>query len=237
MASTVVQDTQNSPKMWTYRVQGIPAGLDGEATASLIQSTLKLKDWELCSLAPDPTRVSEQVATFEVSQPPYGVLKPRPKSEWQFPIYKNQWGKTHDSNSNNSAQDLATENTSTSNCRSPNGRTVNRQKKSTITVDKHFHGLTPLNSWDDRRKTIEYGTSSCFQSFQLSITVVSPFPVLADMLLDPSKTKTANICGCAIRFLLTSLNSESLSMAMIRFCRVALVFKTLATLVRRSVTH
>ena len=155
MASTVAQNQQKTSKMWTYRVQGIPVGLDWQAAASLLESTLKLKDWELCSLAPDPTRASEQVATFEVLQPPYGLLKPRPNLEWQFPIHKNQGGNTLISDSNNPAQNHTKEKTSTSSYRSSNGRTASRQKKSTITVDKHFLGLTPLNRWDERRYSIE----------------------------------------------------------------------------------
>ena len=106
-----------TPKVWTYRVRGIPAGLDWQATKSLIETTLDLGASELRSLAPDPYKTQEQVATLEISQPPYGKLNPQLDSEWQIPI-----------------PSICT----------PDARELS---KSTITVDKHFHGLTPLNTF------------------------------------------------------------------------------------------
>ena len=152
---------QDPPKLWTYRVRGIPIGLEWDAAASLIESTLEIEDWELRSLAPDPVRCTEQVATFEVLQPPYGMLKPRPDSEWQFPISISSSGSTDAStenileNSQPTAVTLAAD-TSNSIHDLPNQRPARRRKKLTITVDKHFIGLTPLNRPDERQNCIEY---------------------------------------------------------------------------------
>ena len=165
LASSPAQDAQSTPRMWTYRVRGIPVSLDWEAAASLIQSTLKLKDWELSSLALDPTRTNEQVATFEVLQPPYGVLKPRPNSEWQFRIYEKQSGNVTVHHSKNPALNHTSEETSIPNPRSQNGKTINRQKKSTVTVDKHFLGLTPLNRCDEKESAVEYVPRHICESF------------------------------------------------------------------------
>ena len=149
------QEMQTTPRMWTYRVRGIPKGLDWEATASLLQSTLKLRDWELQSLAPDPVREKEQVATFEVLQPPYGALGPRPGSEWQFSIPSSQCGNANTSNSRISQCNHSLKTSPTPESNSQGGKTMNRNKKSTVTVDKHFLGLTPLNCSDESQSFIE----------------------------------------------------------------------------------
>ena len=160
MAPITAQDTQETSRMWTYRVRGIPVGLDWEATTLLIESTLQLRNWELRSLAPDPIREREQVATFEVLQPPYGTLRSRPDLEWKFSISNNLSENTHTSNSIISDENHSTGNTSMSNHNVQGGKAINKHKKSTLTVDKHFRGLTPLNCLDKSQGSIEYDISS-----------------------------------------------------------------------------
>ena len=231
MASIFAQGPHKTPRMWTYRVRGIPVGLDWEATTLLVQSTLKIRDWELRSLAPDPIRDSEQVATFEVLQPPYGTLMPRSGSEWQFPISDVLNGNTTALNRNIQERNPSTASFSASNYNTPGAKPVNRHKKSTITVDKHFLGLTPLNRGEESRNSVEYSISSYLWNPRLSVVVASPYPVLVDMLLDLSRTRIVNICGCVIPFLMIFRSSASLSMAMNLVCRAAIVSRTLATLV------
>lgn len=195
MASISAQDTPKlprtpeTPRTWTYRVRGIPVGLDWEGTLSLIQSTLRLSDWELRSLAPDPIRDREQVATFEVLQPPYSTLEPRSDCQWQFPISHILNQSTESSNRSICEGNLSVGGFSASKHSLPDGKIVERHRKSTITVDKHFLGLTPLNRRDENQNFIEYSISSYFQVAKLSITVVSPYQVLVDMPLDLFKDK------------------------------------------------
>ncbi len=170
MATSSAQDTPRSPTKsetattWTYRVRGIPIGLGWECTTLLIQSTLKIKNWELRSLAPDPIREREQVATFEVLQPPYSTLKPRPDSQWQFSIshIPNENSASPNASLNGSILDgsLSVGDTTASNNNFPDVNHLKRHKKSTITVDKHFLGLTPLNRWDETQNYIEYSVLS-----------------------------------------------------------------------------
>ena len=102
------------------------------------------------------------MATFEVLQPPYGTLRSRPNSEWQFSISSSLSESTHTSNSIISDETHSTSNTSTSNHNIQGGKAINRHKKSTITVDKHFRGLTPLNCLEESHDSIEYDISSSF---------------------------------------------------------------------------
>lgn len=148
-------NVSETPRTWTYRVRGIPVGLDWASTNSLIQSTLSLSDWELRSLAPDPIRSREQVATFEILQPPYSTLEPRSDCQWQFPISLIPNEDTDSPNRLIFEGNLSVGDTSASSHNLPDGKVVKRRRKATITVDKHFLGLTPLNRWDESQNLIE----------------------------------------------------------------------------------
>lgn len=161
MASMSAQDApklpnmSETPRIWTYRVRGIPIGLDWESSTSLIQSTLRLRHWELRSLAPDPIRNREQVATLEILQPPYSTLEPRPDSQWQFSV-------SHIPNEDTDSPDrsvfggnFSVGDISATSLNLPDRKVVKRRRKATITVDQHFLGLTPLNRWDESQNYIE----------------------------------------------------------------------------------
>jgi len=158
MALMSAQDTPKlpeTPRTWTYRVRGIPVGLDWASTNSLIQSTLRLRHWELRSLAPDPIRNREQVATLEIVQPPYSTLEPRSDCQWQFPISNIPNEDTDSPNRLIFEGNLSVGDTSASSHNLPDGKVVKRRRKATITVDKHLLGLTPLNRWDESQNLIE----------------------------------------------------------------------------------
>ena len=161
MSPALAREAPKTSRLWTYRVRGIPLGLDWDDATSLIGSTLKIRDWELRSLAPDPVRNREQTATFEVLQPPYGMLQPCSDSEWQFPIPSSSSGSTDASTENILEGSRSTRNLLATDTSSPSYDLVNQKfrrqlKKMTITVDKHFRGLTPLNRPEESVNYIEY---------------------------------------------------------------------------------
>ena len=83
-------DSSNAPKVRTFRARGVPIGLNWDAAEALLKASLERQDLQLCSLAYDPYRMMEQVATFQASQFPHMSQKQpgqkQPGKEWHFTI-------------------------------------------------------------------------------------------------------------------------------------------------------
>ncbi|KAK1237949.1 hypothetical protein MKX08_002528 [Trichoderma sp. CBMAI-0020] len=83
----------------TYRLRGVPSKVERHDVKELVKKVLALEDditVNINSLADDPSRHGEKVATLDFSKTPVSLSKPTDNAEWKFLTYdheSNDYGK------------------------------------------------------------------------------------------------------------------------------------------------
>ncbi|KAL7895102.1 hypothetical protein HDV64DRAFT_287730 [Trichoderma sp. TUCIM 5745] len=80
-------------KFVTYRLRGIPSKLEQHDVKELVKQVLALEDniiVDVNSLANDPSRHGEKVATLDFSKTPVSLSKQTDSAEWKFSTYDHQ---------------------------------------------------------------------------------------------------------------------------------------------------
>lgn len=80
-------------KAVAYRLRGVPSELEQEDVKDLVKRALVLEDditVDVNSLADNPSRYGEKIATLEFSKTPGSLSKHSDNAEWKFSIYGNQ---------------------------------------------------------------------------------------------------------------------------------------------------
>ncbi|KAL7917793.1 hypothetical protein ACQKWADRAFT_273841 [Trichoderma austrokoningii] len=87
-------------KSMAYRLRGVPSKLEQHDVKELVKKVLALEDditVDVNSLADDPSRHGEKIATLEFSKIPASLSKQAGNEEWEFLACDSQWndcGKT-----------------------------------------------------------------------------------------------------------------------------------------------
>ncbi|OCK93158.1 uncharacterized protein K441DRAFT_697330 [Cenococcum geophilum 1.58] len=116
-------------KLRTYRLRGIPGSFDLEQVKKLVKSVLSLDNSDevaISSLAEDPCRESEKIATVELTKRPQITCDG--KDEWALLIPNEQLQNNEEN------------------------QRLNRKR---MVLDTHFRGLTPLHSAKDSECSID----------------------------------------------------------------------------------
>ncbi|UKZ68508.1 uncharacterized protein TrAtP1_009539 [Trichoderma atroviride] len=101
IAKTNVQTTKPrvspldaTPRSVVYRLRGIPSRLEQHDVKKLVKEALPLEDditVHIDSLADDPSRHGEKIASLEFSRIPRSLSKQPNQTEWRFSTNENQW--------------------------------------------------------------------------------------------------------------------------------------------------
>lgn len=81
-------------KSVAYRLRGVPSELEPNDVKDLVKIVLALEDdiaVDVNSLADDPSRHGEKIATLEFSKTPRSFSKQTGNAEWRFSTKDNQW--------------------------------------------------------------------------------------------------------------------------------------------------
>ncbi|KAL7958827.1 hypothetical protein V8C34DRAFT_137970 [Trichoderma compactum] len=80
-------------KLVTYRLRGVPSKLEEQDVKELVKKVLILENdiiVNINSLADDPSRHGEKIATLKFSKTPRSLSKQTVNAEWKFSIHDGQ---------------------------------------------------------------------------------------------------------------------------------------------------
>lgn len=81
-------------KAVAYRLRGVPSKLEEQDVRELVKKALVLENdiiVHINSLADDPSRHGEKIATLEFSKTPRSLSKETGNAEWKFSVHDSQW--------------------------------------------------------------------------------------------------------------------------------------------------